>query len=321
MGSRQLPPAPPAPASRCSSPRRAERAPKGPNRPPLGARTKSSAALSDLSVSQVFTVRENSDEPLQYLKLLGEVTTKKIAMKRSIEELDNASPEPVTEYPSSATRVELLKREMKLAQELQQEEGKLRGLQIQAPESAKAHAEFLRDDQMLEEEMRDAQARLAKEKQLLEEAEERASALQRAATAERRLVERNEHAVAEERRVLDAEVVEMQKQLRYTADELAACEQDVRTRRAEHRAQIEAKGQRRRARAAERSRRDQARAAQQTRMQRDAEAMADQEDGIRTQLSAMSDSTVLRSWDDWKQLWAGVSAKPRVRIVLGKENA
>merc|ERR1719337_780017 len=127
VGSRQLPPAPPAPASRCSSPRRAERAPKGPNRPPLGARTKSTAALSDLSVSQVFTVRENSDEPLQYLKLLGEVTTKKIAMKRSIEELDNASPEPVTEYPSrSATRVELLKREMKLAQELQQEEGKLR---------------------------------------------------------------------------------------------------------------------------------------------------------------------------------------------------
>merc|ERR1719421_2632406 len=197
-------------------------------------------------------------------------------MKRSIDELDNASPEPVTDHASSATRVELLKREMELATELQQEEEKLRALELQAPESAKAHAEFLRDDQMLEEEMRDVQARLAKEQQLLEEAETRASALQRAATAERRLVERNEHAVAEERRVLDAEVVEMQKQLRYTADELAACEQDVVTRRAEQQAKIEAKEQRRRARAAERRRRDVARAAKQTRMQRDAEAMADQ---------------------------------------------
>ena len=43
------------------------------------------------------------------LPFLDKVTTKKIAMKRSIEELDNASPEPVTEYPSSASRLTMLR--------------------------------------------------------------------------------------------------------------------------------------------------------------------------------------------------------------------
>jgi chromosome segregation ATPase len=293
-----------------------------PQDPTLSARTGGNRSVTNFSDISAFQRREepprDEDPGLAYMLKLDEAVRRRETARKALEDLSEDQGEPEQEPPEAhadlmAKEAECLA-EIKAVHELNRKRTEdLRQLEdlIGALEGHAAAAED--EVKSLHHQTAEEEALCAKLAKALEEAAARQAKIEQ----DRAVVRQQREDLAAERSSLDAQVLDLTRQLA-SYPPLATRSEQLNARRTALKDERELLNRRKQEAAAQRTRRRQQAMEKEQRWERDIAAMADREGNVLRQLQATLQKTVVEDWGVWQ---AVALSKPAAKFRLpGKEN-
>jgi chromosome segregation ATPase len=316
--SRQGPPS--RPASRCSSPRPTRIRERPPQDPALSARNRSVTNFSEISAFQRREEPIRDEDPgLAYLQKLDEAVRRRESARKALEDLSEDQGEPEQEPPEA--HADLLEKEAECLAEIKSVHELTRKRSEDVSQLDDLISTLEGHVSATEEEVRTLASQTAEEEALCEKlakALEEATARKAQIEEQRAVARKQREDLALERSSLDAQVLDLTRQLdNYPS--LASRSEQLHTRRTALKEERETQNRRKQEAAMQRNRLRQQAVEKEQRWERDIAAMADREGNVLRQLQSTVRKTVVENWAVWQDV---AMSKPATKFRLpGKENS